>query len=227
MDRRKIVVLELLSRGNTREASYNSIRIAKATFYNWLKADQEFAECVTQAEAMAEVMMVNCIWQGAQKDWRAAVEFLKRRCKRGWGASEEYLAFERARSVKEERKAGVTKAQVKELLARARKSEMEAEMWPKQFVTEEEELNNLRAVAHAANKPLLMMTSDDMESIIKDRTPAEALEVLKERLGRSQEEIIQEVMKYKVEDPEAEDEEGDGSGADTDEGDDAEEGEDE
>lgn len=92
---------------------------------------------------------------------------------------------------------GLIAAQKRELEARAGKSEVELEMWPKQFVTEEEELSNLQAIAAAANKPLLSMTPEAFEEILKDKDPSAALEELKGYLGRAQADIIAEVMQYK------------------------------
>lgn len=96
--------------------------------------------------------------------------------------------------------------QKRELEARAERAEMEARMWPQQFVTEEEEQSNIQAMARAANRPLIEMTPEEFAEIIKGKDPSAALEELKGRLGVSQATIIAEVMQYKSEGEEVDEE---------------------
>jgi hypothetical protein len=95
--------------------------------------------------------------------------------------------------------AGEVLARVKELLARASRSEIEVKMWPQQFVSEEEEIGNLQAIAASVNQPLVAMTPEQFQAIIENKTAAEALEILKGTLAKGQAEIIAEVMQYKAE----------------------------
>lgn len=88
-------------------------------------------------------------------------------------------------------------SQKKELEARGDKARIEVEMWPKQFVTEEEEASNIQSLAAEVNKALLAMTPEQFAEIITGRDPAAALEELKGRVGRDQAEIVAAVMKYK------------------------------
>lgn len=106
--------------------------------------------------------------------------------------------------------AGVPEATARELAARSSLREIEAEMWPKQFVTEEDQRNEIRATVQALNKNLLALTPEEFEAIapgVKDA--AGALERMKGRIGRDQAAIIADVMGAKEQADEDEEEEAD------------------
>lgn len=142
-------------------------------------------------------------------DFRAANYILNRFY--GVPRTEESVSEERLRSAQAELleaqiKADLPEAQARETLSRAAMKEIEAEMWPKQFVTEDKELKRIQRIASAVNRPLLMLTSDELAQICPGvEDPATSLERLKDRIGRDQAEIVQEVMEY--EDDEDTDEE--------------------
>lgn len=106
----------------------------------------------------------------------------------------ERLNAARANFIENQISFGVVKAQVEELVARAARAAMEAEMWPKQFVTEEQQQDMLQRLSRVVNDPLLMMTPEEFSEITVGRDPASALEELKARLGKDQAAIVAEVL---------------------------------
>lgn len=95
-------ICDALRAGNTRRAAALYGGIAESTFYLWMtrgkdprmtkkgepyKEDvpfMEFMEAVTRAEADCEVWHVANIKKQAEGDWRASVEWLKRRRRDDW-----------------------------------------------------------------------------------------------------------------------------------------------
>ena len=77
-------------------AAAKAAGVSRQTVYNWLERGRAarsgklraFADAVDQAEAEAEVTAVACIRTAMEAgDWRAAVEYLKRRHPDRWGGS--------------------------------------------------------------------------------------------------------------------------------------------
>lgn len=86
-------------------------------------------------------------------------------------------------------------AQARDMAARARRAEIECELYPKQFVTEEEQEAKLRDIAREANKALMNLTPEQFAILAPGVTdPAAALEALKGKLGRDQAAIFEAVM---------------------------------
>lgn len=95
-------ICDALRAGNTRRASCTYVGIAEQTFYNWISRGEkpelrkdgqpkkseepfiEFLEAVTRAESECEVWHVANIKKQASGDWRASVEWLKRRKRDDW-----------------------------------------------------------------------------------------------------------------------------------------------
>lgn len=90
---------------------------------------------------------------------------------------------------------GFIEAQVKEILSRAKIRNIEAEMWPRQFVTEEDEQGRLQTVASALLRKIMAMTPEEYEDINKAHdTPSAALEAWKGKIGVELSEVMEEVM---------------------------------
>lgn len=80
------LLLHYLKLGNTRRADCTAAGLHPATFYRWLKKKARFCDAVTRAEAIPEVGHVAVIANAAIKgDWRASLEWLKRRRRTEWG----------------------------------------------------------------------------------------------------------------------------------------------
>lgn len=85
-------ICEALKAGNTRRASALFGGVSESTFYRWMQegeaatrgAKREFWEAVTHAEAVCEVGYVAVIKKHSADDWRAAIEWLKRRRPEDW-----------------------------------------------------------------------------------------------------------------------------------------------
>lgn len=81
-------IVEALKMGNTRTASWQYAGVSHQTFYRWLHENVKFCEAVTRAEATAEVGHVGVLAQAAiGGDWRASLEWLRRRRRVEWGDS--------------------------------------------------------------------------------------------------------------------------------------------
>lgn len=77
-----------LKTGCTRRDAYNAVGISDETFANWLKNKLGFLEQVGRAEAeVANSMTRAVVKAGNDGDWRAALEWLKRRRRDEWGDS--------------------------------------------------------------------------------------------------------------------------------------------
>ncbi len=95
-------ICDALRAGNTRRASAAYIGIDHSTFYNWMNRGEnpelkkdgdpkkselpfiDFFDAVTRAESECEVWHVANIKKQASGDWRASVEWLKRRKRDDW-----------------------------------------------------------------------------------------------------------------------------------------------
>lgn len=79
-------IIEALNAGTTRRAACAYAGIHQDTFYVWMNRHPEFADAVIRAEASCEVSAIISLRQGWMSgDWRAAVEWLKRRQPQEWG----------------------------------------------------------------------------------------------------------------------------------------------
>ena len=75
-----------LKRGLTRQACCALGGITDETFSNWLKRNLDFLDLVTQAEAEAERVFTESIYNAANEgDWKAGLEWLKRRRRDEYG----------------------------------------------------------------------------------------------------------------------------------------------
>jgi hypothetical protein len=88
------LIVENLRVGATYADAAEAAGVSYQTFRNWLTQGEsarsgkffEFFEACRRAEAEARVRFVRAIYQAADGgDWRAAMEFLKRRDRRNWG----------------------------------------------------------------------------------------------------------------------------------------------
>ena len=85
-------ICDALRAGNTRKVAAMYGRVGETTFYRWMDEGKnatkgkkrEFWEAVTRAEAECEVWHVANIKKQASGDWRASVEWLKRRKPEDW-----------------------------------------------------------------------------------------------------------------------------------------------
>ena len=78
-------IATLLRSGCTRKDAVGSIGIDYTTFLRWIEHNPSFANLVTSAEAFAAVKMTTILTKAADGDWRAALEWLKRRKRDEWG----------------------------------------------------------------------------------------------------------------------------------------------
>lgn len=86
-------------------------------------------------------------------------------------------------------------AQVKDMNARAERALIETSKWEQQFVTEDEQKEQLRELARAANRALMEMTPRKLEELLPGLPePEEALARLRGYLGREQASILEDVL---------------------------------
>lgn len=86
-------------------------------------------------------------------------------------------------------------AQVKDMNARAERALIETSKWEQQFVTEDEQKEQLRELARAANRALMEMTPRKLEELLPGLPePEEALARLRGYLGREQAAILEDVL---------------------------------
>ena len=78
------IILKALEECNTKRTAYQLAGVAESTFYEWLKEKPEFKAAVERAEAVALETLVLTIKKASIKDWRAALELLKRRGGEEW-----------------------------------------------------------------------------------------------------------------------------------------------
>lgn len=88
-------ICDALRGGNTRRVAAIIGGISEATFYNWISYSDpshayhddkyvQFLEAITRAEAEAEAEHVKNLQRQGIGDWRASVEWLKRRKPKDW-----------------------------------------------------------------------------------------------------------------------------------------------
>jgi hypothetical protein len=87
-------IVRSLAIGATRKDSAEAAGVRYMTFLNWMAAGEsakrgkffEFFDACSKAEAQAKLKYTNTIAKAAADgDWRAAMEFLKRRDRETWG----------------------------------------------------------------------------------------------------------------------------------------------
>lgn len=78
-------IATLLRGGCTRKDASASVGVHYTTFLNWIERYPQFLEQVETAEGFAAVKMTTILMKAAEKDWKAALEFLKRRRRDEWG----------------------------------------------------------------------------------------------------------------------------------------------
>ena len=87
------VIVRAISAGGTRVDAAHAAGVHYETFLNWMKRGKkassgdyfEFFGAVTRAEADVRLSLANAIAAQGKNDWRAAVEYLKRRDPGNWG----------------------------------------------------------------------------------------------------------------------------------------------
>ena len=88
IDKGKKLVLESLSKGNTRTAAAGVAGICRQQLYEWIKADQVFEDAMEVAEAVAESVVADKLHEKAKGGHVISmIFFLKSRC--GWREYEE------------------------------------------------------------------------------------------------------------------------------------------
>lgn len=86
-------IIKALNAGATRMDAAASAGVHYTSFLNWMKRGEssrkgdyfEFFNLVTASEASVRVSLANSIAIQGKTDWRAAVEYLKRRDPANWG----------------------------------------------------------------------------------------------------------------------------------------------
>lgn len=86
-------IIKALNAGATRVDAANSAGVSYITFLNWMKRGEasrkgdyfEFFNDVTSAESSVRISLANSVAMQGKTDWRAAVEYLKRRDPANWG----------------------------------------------------------------------------------------------------------------------------------------------
>lgn len=91
---------------------------------------------------------------------------------------------------------GLVEAQVRETLSRANIKEIEAEQWPKQFVTEEKQQQKIQELATAILAGLMALTPEEYEAnnLAHPGDPSAALEALKGKIGVELADIVESVL---------------------------------
>ncbi len=103
---------------------------------------------------------------------------------------------------------GFIEAQVKEIMSRAAEKEMFATMWPKQYVTEEQQQDQIQSVATALLRKLMSFTPEEYQELNEThKDPSAALEAFKGRIGVQLSEVMEAVMGKEDADEDDEEEE--------------------
>lgn len=88
------LICRAIESGSTKNDAAQFAGIGYSTFFSWVSKGEkaksgiykEFVEALARSEAKCRVMMVNTIAKAANDgDWRAALEYLKRRDRANWG----------------------------------------------------------------------------------------------------------------------------------------------
>lgn len=87
--RKKVdAILNDLRNGCTRKGAAEANAISRSELYLWMKRYRTFRTQVEEAEAVAERGMTEVVRRAASKgEWKAAIEWLKRRRRADWGDS--------------------------------------------------------------------------------------------------------------------------------------------
>jgi len=86
-DAKAAQITTLLRGGCTRKDAAGSVGISSDTLVRWSRSNADFAALVESAEAYAAVKMTTIVTAAAATEWRAALEWLKRRRREEWGDS--------------------------------------------------------------------------------------------------------------------------------------------
>lgn len=83
-------IFDKLSKGVTRTAAAEAAGISREAFYDWTREYDTFLDGVLKAEAEAEAVYTQSIYdaavgEGVNKDWRAGETWLKRRRRADYG----------------------------------------------------------------------------------------------------------------------------------------------
>ena len=78
-------IATLLRAGCTRKDAAGSVGVNYTTFLSWLTRFPSFASLTESAESYAAVKMTTIVTKAADTDWKAALEWLKRRRRDEWG----------------------------------------------------------------------------------------------------------------------------------------------
>jgi len=81
---RRKLLLKLLSQGNFRKHALLMIGVGSDALRRAMRDEPEFKAAVQSAELTATRNAVACFTRAAMRDWKAAVEFLRRKCPE-WG----------------------------------------------------------------------------------------------------------------------------------------------
>jgi hypothetical protein len=187
-----------------------AIRLFKNKVHSWLPS---LADKMLELANGIQVQMGSgdeAVVYSRPPDYRA-ISYLMDRVmgKAAVEVNEDDARLNRARAVYLEQQVleGLISAQRRELDARAGKAEMELSMWPKQFVTEEEQMADIQALAKAVNTGWLSMTPEKFAEICPGvEDPSGALERLRGLVGREQAQIIGQVLGSRAEKPSSEEE---------------------
>lgn len=196
----QLAVLEGLRRGHSRRASCAICNVSMLIFDHWMRYDKVFAAAAAWAEASNENSLVDKV--NASQDWRASVALLQARYPETWASPDQQLNLERKKAEQQKLEANIAAAQARELETRAERNVLEASMWQKQFVTEEQQEDMIRKLASVVNKPLMHLTPEKFSELVGGKNPEEQLEILKGFLGVEQSRIVEEVLTGSYEDEE-------------------------
>lgn len=78
-------LLQHLARGLTRRAAAAMVGIDEHTVRRWETSDDQYAQRIHAAEALACAVMEERLHAASQDDWRAALAYLERRDRAQWG----------------------------------------------------------------------------------------------------------------------------------------------
>lgn len=114
----------------------------------------------------------------------------------------------RANFIEKQTSIGMLEAQVRETISRACLSEMQSALFPKQFVSEEEQQTQIQNLATAIFAKVQSMTPEEFESIlVANPDPTKALEAWKGKIGVDVADVVQEVMGKEGDEEQEDDEE--------------------
>lgn len=172
-------------------AAANLIKIANGFSYRKLNSKGESVEVDAPPNLEANIYIINRMMGAPRLEADAVLDDLNQTRTNLISAQIEFLV----------------KAQVEELLSRTKLRTIEAEMWPKQFVTEEQQQDQLQSVASELLRKLMSLTPEEYQEInSKHKDPSAALEALKGKIGIELSEVMEAVM-GKDGDPDEEEEE--------------------